>query len=130
MLNRIAVLEHLGTFVELDICQGYYGAVSPKPTRLGIAGCKTPKPIFARALPPPLKMGKGKGEYNTAQLKEYPAAFSRTMAQLSVEWWQRCCEGNPIESCTEDLIDFVKPFDVDCTDICSRGTDTRGNINT
>ena len=157
MLSRIAVLEHpaphkkehfpaiwhlpvvealriLGTFVELDIYQGYYGAVSPKPTRLGIAGCRAPGPIFARfyttsTLPPPLKMGKGKGEYNTAQLKEYPVAFSRALAQLSVEWWQRCCEGNPVESCTDDLIDFVRPFDVVCTDIHSRGADTRGRID-
>ena len=157
MLNRIAVLEHpvphnkehfpaiwhlpvmealriLGTFVELDIYQGFFGAISPKPTRLGIAGCKAPKPVFERfyatyTLPPPLQMGKGKGEYNTAQLKEYPEAFSRALAQLSVEWWQRCCEGGPVESCTDDLMEFVKPFEVDCTDIHSRGADTRGEIN-
>ncbi len=35
------------------------------------------------SLPPPLRMGRGRGssEYNTAQLKEYPASFSKGLAR-------------------------------------------------
>ena len=157
-LQRIAVIEHpvphdplfypsiwhttamkairtIPSFQEVDVFQGYYGAVSPKPTRLGITGHQHPKVFLdlyrtQSVLPPPLKMGRSRGasEYSTAQLKEYPAGFSLGLAHLSVSWWQLHCLQEPQGTAEPNLCDFVKPFAVDCIGVHSRGEDTRGHI--
>lgn len=83
-------------------------------------------------MPPPLKMGRGgkdRSEFTTAQLKEYPMGLSQGLAQLSINWWTMHPSfqaGQPDESVDADLSAFARPFTKLCTNVYSRGADTRG----
>eukprot|EP00438_Fugacium_kawagutii_P029954 Skav226336 [mRNA] locus=scaffold3640:16495:21969:- [translate_table: standard] len=75
--------------IQLDtLFQGYYGAVSPKPTSfMSIWDCGHLRSLehqhrIKRHLPPPLAMGRKAGAsfYATAQLKAYPPALCGLLA--------------------------------------------------
>ena len=138
-LNATHAIKQLANYTEVMIFQGLFGAVSPKPTCLGITSCTDPAQRLASfettsVMPPPLKMGRGgqgREEFTTAQLKEYPEGLSRGLAQLSIDWWtqsspdaQECTDG-VVDTSSSDF-DFVRPFTVLCTEVYARGADTRG----
>ena len=78
----------------IPIAQGFWGAISPKPTDLLIT---TPhgtgkeyrewleKYCVRDTLPPPLQMGRDGSIYNTAQLKRYPGPLCKAMAYLAAQ---------------------------------------------
>lgn len=87
-----------------EVFQGYFGAVSPKPTGLLLAHGPQDFATFAsmyktqQYLPPPLKMGRSKlsdGDdaqyWATAQLKEYPRGLCRLLAGAFESWWLSAC---------------------------------------
>lgn len=91
----LQVFKHLRRFpglCEVDVYQGHYGAISPKPTRLAVSSVDRAKAILdsfrtVAELPPALDMRRVQGQgYTTAQLKEYPPDFSRGLAALALEW--------------------------------------------
>ena len=136
-LNATRAIRQLMNYTEVLIFQGLFGAVSPKPTCLGITSCTDPAKRLANfettsVMPPPLKMGRGgqgHAEFTTAQLKEYPEGLSRGLAQLSIDWWTQYSSEAP--GCLDDELDaqssdFVRPFTVLCTEVYARGADTRG----
>jgi len=137
-LNATRAIRQLMNYTEVLIFQGLFGAVSPKPTCLGITSCTDPAKRLANfettsVMPPPLKMGRGgqgHAEFTTAQLKEYPVyGLSRGLAQLSIDWWTKYSSEAP--GCLDDELDaqssdFVRPFTVLCTEVYARGADTRG----
>lgn len=136
-LNATRAIRQLSNYTEVVIYQGLFGAVSPKPTCLGITSCTDPAKRLSNfettsVMPPPLKMGRGghgREEFTTAQLKEYPEGLSRGLAQLSIDWWTRCSsDASPCldEAVDAQFSDFVRPFTVLCTEVYARGADTRG----
>lgn len=92
LLPLIAYLRTLAAVVSLDIWQGHFNAVSPKPTTLLITAPKithrevdqwTRKHRTQQFLPPPLKMGPtASGIFATAPLKRYPQAFCEAIAEI------------------------------------------------
>ena len=63
-LNATHAIKQLANYTEVLIFQGLFGAVSPKPTCLGITSCTDPAKRLASfettsVMPPPLKMGRG-----------------------------------------------------------------------
>ena len=134
-LPAFGALRRLPGFEEVTLFQGYFGAISPKPTRFGITGCESPEALLnefrvTEILPPPLAMGRTSGEFSTAQLKEYPAGLSRGLAELSLQWIRhRYAEQEERSSMDETLRPLVTPFLVDCTDVFQRGADTRGTVD-
>ena len=132
----VAAFHHLLRFANLrqvDIFQGLFGAISPKPTRLAICGHPSPDDHMDRfritdTLPPPLKMGWQKEQgFSTSQLKEYPTAMARGLAGLAESWIQsHCSEDTCVEPVTPTDTELVEPFKVDLVGLFSRGADTRG----
>lgn len=75
-----------------------------------------------------MKRVQGQG-YTTAQLKEYPPDFSRSLAALALEWLRGChCGDDDVQtSClTPEDLSLFRPFLVDLTGLFFRGADTRG----
>jgi len=81
-------------------------------------------------LPPALDMKRVQGQgYTTAQLKEYPPDFSRSLAALALERLRGChCGDDDVQtSClTPEDLSLFRPFLVDLTGLFFRGADTRG----
>ena len=92
LLPLVAYLRTLAAVVSLDIWQGHFNAVSPKPTTLLITAPKitheevdqwTRRHRTQQFLPPPLKMGPtAPGIFATAPLKRYPQAFCEAIAEI------------------------------------------------
>ena len=97
----------------VHLCQGLFGAPSPKPTTLLVLGmpllelqlnaCRV-----ARELPAGSSVGRDQnGQFRTAPLKEYPPSMCRAMAQaLVLEFISMDCDDSclPVElaqRCTE-----------------------------
>ena len=89
-------IKSASTVFPLHIKQGYWNALSPKPTLLlvtvpdshGSDLLKCLEGFRVRAdLPPPLKMGKAtKTTFNTAALKRYPPALCAGMASIATNY--------------------------------------------
>ena len=78
----------------IQIQQGFWSAVSPKPTTFLITTPNGSGPEYQACLkkfqtrttpPPPLRMGKKGGVFNTAQLKRYPGPLCSGLASIAVE---------------------------------------------
>ena len=126
-------LERLSNIKSIDILQGYYGAKSPKPTRLAICGHDDPAQFLyafrsTNILPPPLKMGRQKDTgFSTSALKEYPSAMARGLAMFAGSWMESVCtETTCVEPVTPVDRELVEPFIVDLIGLYGRGADTRG----
>lgn len=132
----VAAFQHLlrlENLRQIDIFQGLFGAISPKPTRLAICGHQSPdahmdKFRITDTLPPPLTMGWNKEQgFSTSQLKEYPTAMARGLAGLAESWIHtHCTEDNCVEPATPIDYELVEPFKVDLVGLFARGADTRG----
>lgn len=134
----LQVFKHLRRFpglCEVDVYQGHYGAISPKPTRLAISSVDRAKAVLdsfrtVAELPPALDMKRVQGQgYTTAQLKEYPPDFSRSLAALALEWLRGChCGDDDVQTSrlTSEDLSLFRPFLVDLTGLFFRGADTRG----
>lgn len=123
---------------ELCIFQGYFGAISPKPTHFAVSNSPNARTLIESCrtvsiLPPPLAMGKsgeaGSG-FNTSQLKEYPGALSRGLARIALAWLRNhyisdFVQSGEILSRNSDR-ELIRPFEVDLIGLFNRGTDTRG----
>ena len=90
------------------ILQGYLGALSPKPTSILLSHSvhfeDFAKKFYVRStLPPAVTMGRSNGGlYNTAPLKEYPAALNDCLAAAWHEWLLR----NQVASVTSSFTDY------------------------
>ena len=132
-LGAFRHLLRVGTVKAFDIYQGYFGALSPKPTRLAVCGQPKAEILLAschttNVLPPPLKMGKEEGRgYSTSQLKEYPSAMARGLAMLAHQWiLDHCSKETCVEPAAEFDRELVEPFCIDMVGLFTRGADTRG----
>ena len=135
-LDAYKILHSFDSFTECEIFQGLYGAISPKPTTLGICGLSEPLSILrtfetTSILPPPLKMGRcstadGSSSFSTSALKEYPPALCRGLAKLATRWLQLHCQ--TAEVLPRPSVDrkLVEPFLINYTGLMVRGADTRG----
>ena len=93
ILPIMQFIQSASTVYPIHIKQGYWNAISPKPTLLlttipatsGAAILKCLEGFQVRdTLPPPLPMGRAsKTTYNTAVLKRYPRALCRAIAELA-----------------------------------------------
>lgn len=125
-------------FTECTIWQGLFGAISPKPTNLGISGAISPLSTLrafetTSVLPPPLVMGKDPGSksqsgagYATSALKEYPPALCRGLAQLAIDWMTSHCTEVDVTPARNIDRSLLEPFMVNLTGLFERGADTRG----
>ena len=114
LLPLIAYLRTLSAVVSLDIWQGLYNAVSPKPTTLLITAPQithrevdrwTKKHRTQKFLPPPLKMGPtAPGIFATAPLKRYPKAFCEAIAEILQQVAQR------VQHCKADHDPYYSVF--------------------
>ena len=101
-------IKSASTVFPLHIKQGYWNALSPKPTLLlvtvpdshGSDLLKCLEGFRVRAdLPPPLKMGKAtKTTFNTAALKRYPPALCAGMASIATNYAVKVHEILPLAS--------------------------------
>ena len=136
----LSVFRQLMRFLgvkELFVFQGYYGAISPKPTHFAVSNSPNAQQLLdscrsVEILPPALAMGKtgdaGSG-FNTSQLKEYPGALSRGLALIALDWLQTHFV-DPVQevgTMSHSDNDLLKPFTVDLTGLFERGSDTRGH---
>ena len=93
ILPIMQFIQSASTVHPIHIKQGYWNAISPKPTLLlttipatsGAAILKCLEGFQVRdTLPPPLPMGRAsKTTYNTAVLKRYPRALCRAIAEIA-----------------------------------------------
>lgn len=93
---------------EVTICQGFWGAASPKPTTLLIAAPDTTSQAIIdqmnkyrtrTSLPPPLTMGRlAGGTYRTAPLKRYTPHFCRALGSV----FQNAATAVSFEQTSED----------------------------
>ena len=76
----------------IPVSQGYWGAISPKPTAFLITTPNGTGTLYRRwlnlhrvrqTLPPPLPMGRAGAVYNTAQLKRYPGPLCTALAYIA-----------------------------------------------
>ena len=91
-LGIMTFLLNLPDAYALDIKQGYWGAASPKPTRLMVTMPGVREADLYRwlnayrttsRLPQPIKMGRTQeGHYRTAPLKRYPPGLCRGLSHL------------------------------------------------
>ena len=74
----------------VHLCQGLFGAPSPKPTTLMVLGLPNLEKQLnacriAKELPTSVSVGKDhNGQFRTAPLKEYPPSMCRAIAQALV----------------------------------------------
>ena len=136
-LKVIKLLKRFPAIKELSVYQGYYGAVSPKPTHFAVSNSPTAQKLLdeckiTEILPPPLEMGKAAdgSAFNTSQLKEYPEALPKGLASIALHWLRTHCAGQDVQhSATLDpeYQDLISPFRVDLIGLFGRGADTRGH---
>ena len=96
ILPIMQYIKSASTVFPLHIKQGYWNALSPKPTLLLVTvpdcqGSDIMKCLdgfrVRSDLPPPLKMGKAsKSTFNTAALKRYPQALCMGMASIAASY--------------------------------------------
>ena len=79
--------------IELEtLHQGYFGALSPKPSGILCARCPHPLPVFAqpfqtrKTLPLPLQIGRA----DDGSFAPYPMAFNVLIASSFKAWFDRC----------------------------------------
>lgn len=92
-LPLMQFIKSASTVFPIHIKQGYWNALSPKPTLLLVTVPKTTGPEILKCLedfrvradlPPPITMGKAsKHTFNTAALKRYPRALCQGMAAIA-----------------------------------------------
>ena len=106
-LGLISFILNMPDVYALDIKQGYWGAASPKPTRLMVTMPGAQSADLHRwldayrttsRLPQPIKMGRTQeGHYRTAPLKRYPPGLCRGLSHLcqkaATVIHQRGCRG-------------------------------------
>lgn len=112
-LGIITFLLNLPDVYALDIKQGYWGAASPKPTRLmvtmpGVQEADLYRWLNAHRttsrLPQPIKMGRDtEGHYRTAPLKRYPPGLCRGISYLC----QKAAEVIPHEVAEDDALEEI-----------------------
>lgn len=75
-------------------------------------------------------MGKVGRDFSTSQLKEYPSALAKAMADLARSWVHASdLSVQPTDSLVEPAdSDLVAPFKVNYTGLFERGADTRGHL--
>ena len=104
----------------LHVCQGQYGAVSPKPTCLMICGLdivtaqQIAKDSQTTTMPKNSSIGKKGGQWATAQLKEFPPAFSTMIGRLFAQWIE-AQPSFPRKTLSADL-DWLRDFHVKLAD--------------
>ena len=96
----------------VEVWQGLYGAVSPKPTTLLHTGhgrfAECLRNGVTHPMPAMLELGRHKteGEFATAQLKAYPSALCKCLAISFCEWAQQ--EVEQADNLTEPLAPFIQ----------------------
>lgn len=96
----------------VEVWQGLYGAVSPKPTTLLHTGhgrfAECLRNGVTHPMPAMLELGRHKteGEFATAQLKAYPSALCKCLAISFCEWAQK--EVEQADNLTEPLAPFIQ----------------------
>ena len=90
-LPLINFLLTLPDFTKTRLCQGFYGAISAKPTellalRLPRLGHVLHRGMLVKTLPVRSSIGlNASGEFETTQLKEYPPALCRCLGEALTE---------------------------------------------
>ena len=118
-LEAMRWLTDTGLFYKLSLCQGFFGAVSAKPTTLLIAN--VPSTVLEtlartqRATPLPTRgsIGKDGDQWRTAVLKEYPPSLCSLMASCFHFWLEGKKHLPPLDTTGhfDHLLDLCRGLD-------------------
>lgn len=139
ILPIMRFIQSASTVYPIHIKQGYWNAISPKPTLLlttipttsGAAILKCLEGFQVRdTLPPPLPMGRSsKTTYNTAALKRYPRALCRAIAEIAGEFADRVSYSYAHEDAVKHVAVILKGIYMTTDDQMDDGQDFAGDRN-
>ena len=119
LLPLIRILLQCKQVSMIQIQQGFWSAVSPKPTTFLITTPKGSGPEYQTCLkkfqtrttlPPPLRMGKKGGIFNTAQLKRYPGPLCSGLASIAVELAKQMTHPQGTDEINQEQQNLVNPI--------------------
>ena len=139
ILPIMRFIQSASTVYPIHIKQGYWNALSPKPTVLlttipttsGAAILKCLEGFQVRdTLPPPLQMGRSsKSTYNTAVLKRYPRALCRAIAEIAGEFADRVPYSYAHDDAVKHVAEVLKGIYMTTDDNMDDGQDFAGDRN-
>ena len=118
----------------IQIQQGRFGAISPKPTSLLCKGVPSLQGYLDRIgvlpLPKALSMRKSDGLYSTAALKAYPERLCKSFGLAIRESLKAFCNSNPSCTCVDDKMEaWIQAIQENSNLLAHMGMDRAGKCD-